>query len=197
MSISGLHSGQYDSDNDNWTSSELDIGVQIKPLQEWSYFLKLGVKQGLNSDNDDTKPYLRLSADVFSNDDWSKAWKADKDNWLTQQLYVDALYYLDGSDEYSLYSRYDVGRTFKVAAENRQRVMPYVFTQWGQSETNHSKFEDTRTGAGVSFAWEWKESNYDGYAVSSEVGLEWQHIIDNTGYQDSGDTLILRFSSYF
>ncbi|MGY3687670.1 NfrA family protein [Vibrio coralliilyticus] len=197
FSISGLHSGQYDSDNDNWTSSELDIGVQIKPLQEWSYFLKLGVKQGLNSDNDDTKPYLRLSADVFSNDDWSKAWKADKDNWLTQQLYVDALYDLDGSDEYSLYSRYDVGRTFKVAAENRQRVTPYVFAQWGQSETNHSKFEDTRAGAGVSFAWEWKDSNYDGYAVSSEVGLEWQHIIDNTGYQDSGDTLILRFSSYF
>ncbi|MCW4442657.1 hypothetical protein OHV10_00065 [Vibrio splendidus] len=197
VSIAGLHSGQYDSNTDKWSTDEIDFGVQVQPFSDWSYFLKLGVKQGLNSDNDDTKPYIRISADAFSNDDWTSAWQRDKDDWLYHKLYLDGLYFIDEDDDYSLYVRYDLGRVFKMYEENRQRLITYGFSQWGNSQNNDVKYEDTRAGIGAAWAWEWSEDVYDGLSIYSEVGLEWQHIIENTNYHGGADAFILRFAAYF
>ncbi|PMJ90746.1 hypothetical protein [Vibrio sp. 10N.261.55.A7] len=197
ISIAGLHSGQYDSDIESWSSDEIDVGAQFQPLENWSYFLKFGVKQGLNSDNNETKPYLRLSADVFSNDDWTPAWKRDADSWLYHKLYVDGIYYIDEDDDYSLYARYDLGRVFKMYDEHRQRLISYGFSQWGNSQENKTKYEDSRLGLGVAWGWEWNEDQYDGLSVYSEIGIEWQHIIDNTNYNGNGDAFLLRFAAYF
>ena len=197
VSIAGLHSGQYDSEVDSWSSSEVDLGALVQPLKDWNYFLKVGVKQGLNSTNDNTKPYIRLSADVFSNDNWTSAWKRELDSWLYQKLYLDGLYYIDEGDDYSLYARYDIGRVFKVYDENRQRLISYGFSQWSNSQSNDLNYDDIRLGAGVTWAWEWSKDKYDGLSVYSEVGIEWQHIIENTNYNGSADSFILRFASYF
>ncbi|PMH31057.1 hypothetical protein BCU71_13130 [Vibrio lentus] len=197
VSIAGLHSGQYDSEVDSWSSSEVDLGVLVQPLKDWNYFLKVGVKQGLNSTNDNTKPYIRLSADVFSNDNWTSAWKRELDSWLYQKLFLDGLYYIDEGDDYSLYARYDIGRVFKVYDEHRQRLISYGFSQWSNSQSNDLNYDDIRLGAGVTWAWEWSKDKYDGLSVYSEVGIEWQHIIENTNYNGSADSFILRFASYF
>ena len=195
--IAGSHSGQHDSDSGRWNSSELDLGVEIKPWEMRNYFAKFGLKKGLESENNDTQVYIWLSADVFSNDDWSKAWQNDKESWLYQQLYIDGIYYLDGEGGHSLYARYDLGYSFKVDEENRQRVIPYTFVQKSESEFNGGASDDYRVGMGVSWAWDWKQDRYNGLSVNSEVGIEWQHIIAHSNYTGSGDSLMLRFSSYF
>ncbi|MBA5761519.1 hypothetical protein H2O73_04100 [Vibrio sp. 404] len=195
--VAGAHSGEFDSDTDSWRSNQLDLGVEAKPWEDLNYFAKLGVKQGLDSDNNDTRAYIWLSADVFSNDDWSKRWQNDQDSWLYQLLYVDGVYYLDGKDDYSLYARYDLGYTFKAYEQNKQRATPYVFAQRSESSSSGRSFDDSRVGIGFSWAWDWKEDHYDGFSVNSEVGIEWQHIIENNNYIGSGDSFILRFSAYF
>lgn len=197
LSIAGLHSGQYDSNIDKWSTDEIDFGLQVQPLNDWIYFLKLGVKQGLNSDNNDTKPYIRISADAFSNNEWTSAWQRNNDDWLYHKLYLDGLYFIGENDHYSLYARYDLGRVFKMYEVNRQRLITYGLSQWGNSQDNGVKYEDTRAGIGAAWAWEWSEDVYDGLSIYSEVGLEWQHIIENTNYHGSADAFILRFAAYF
>ncbi|HHF2869614.1 TPA: hypothetical protein ACPJZQ_004808 [Vibrio alginolyticus] len=197
LRISASHSGQFDSDTESWNSNELDLGFELKPWEDYNYFIKFGVKQGFDSDNNDTRPYIWLSGDVFSNDDWSKRWQNENDSWLYQQLYVDGIYYFKGDQDYSLYGRYDLGYTFKVSPKNKQRVIPYGFVQRSKGDSEQSKLKDFRAGIGISWAWDWQKDHYDGYAVNSEVGIEWQHIIENNNLLDKGDSVILRFSAYF
>ncbi|MFY3325199.1 NfrA family protein [Vibrio fluvialis] len=195
MSVS--HSGQFDSDTESWNSNELDLGVELKPWEDNNYFIKFGVKQGFGSDNNETRPYIWLSGDVLANDDWSKHWQHENDSWLYQQLYVDGIYYFTGDQDYSLYGRYDLGYAFKVSPKYRQRMIPYGFMQKSLGDSEQGKLEDFRAGIGVSWAWDWKSDHYDGYAVNSEVGVEWQHIIENNNFVSSGDSVLLRFSAYF
>lgn len=197
LRVSASHSGQFDSDTESWNSNELDLGFELKLWEDHNYFVKFGVKQGFDSDNNETRPYIWFSGDVLSNDDRSKRWQNENDSWLYQQLYVDGIYYLKGDQDYSLYGRYDLGFAFKVSPTNKQRVIPYGFVQKSLGDSEQSKLKDFRAGIGISWAWDWKKDHYDGYSVNSEVSVEWQHIIENNNFVSSGDSALLRFSAYF
>lgn len=197
LRMSASHSGQFDSDTESWNSNELDLGFELKPWEDHNYFIKFGVKQGFDSDNNETRPYIWLSGDVLSNDDWSKRWQNENDSWLYQQLYVDGIYYFKGDQDYSLYGRYDLGYAVKVSPTNKQRAIPYGFVQKSLGDSEQGKLKDFRAGIGISWAWDWKKDQYDGYAVNSEVGVEWQHIIENNNFVSSGGSVLLRFSAYF
>ncbi|MGL0822834.1 NfrA family protein [Vibrio vulnificus] len=197
LRISASHNGQFASDTESWNSNEFDLGVELKPWEDHNYFFKFGIKQGFGSDSNETRPYIWLSGDVLSNDDWSKRWQNENDSWLYQQLYVDGIYYFNGDQDYSLYGRYDLGYVFKVFPTHKQRMIPYGFVQKSLGDSEQGKLKDFRAGIGISWAWDWKKDHYDGYAVNSEVGIEWQHIIENNNFVSSGNSILLRFSSYF
>lgn len=197
LSIAGLHSGQYRSDNGSEATHELDLGFVYQPLKHWNYYLKAGLKQSFSDSDTQTRPYVRLSADVFSRDAWSKSWKPEQARWLYQNLYLDGLYYLSRDDGHALYGRYELGQTFKIAMQHRQLLTPYGFGQWSENESELARQQDSRVGLGASWRWEWYPSHYDGYDVVSEVGLEWQHILDNDALEDTGSAVLLRFSAYF
>ncbi|UXI00137.1 NfrA family protein [Photobacterium sp. TY1-4] len=196
LSIAGLHSGQYRAESGSQASNELDLGLVYQPFKHWNYYFKAGLKQSFSDGDTQTRPYVRLSADVFSRDAWSKSWKAQA-RWLYQNLYLDGLYYLNRDDGHALYGRYELGQTFKVAIRHRQLLTPYGFAQWSENESELARQQDSRLGLGASWRWEWYPSHYDGYDVVSEVGLEWQHILDNDALENVGNAVLLRFSAYF
>lgn len=196
FSIAGLQSGDLGGDSDDSFNSEIDLGYQFQLFENHNSYLKLGLKQSISGD-DFTRPYLRLSSDVFSKDKWTKAWQKDNDYWLYQNLYLDGLLYFNSDDTYSLYARYEVGETFKVIEDHKQRVTPYGFTQWSRSEIDRTTQDELLIGLGASWSWEWYQTRYDGYKVDSEVSIEWQHVIESKGLQDTENSALLRFSSYF
>lgn len=195
LSISALSVGGFNTDSDN--STELDLGYQVQPFAHHSSFIKLGVKQSLVGDSRYTLPYVRISSDVFSNDDWSKAWRGNRNHWLYQNLYLDGLAYLNTNDGYSLYGRYELGETFKIIEKNQQRLTPYGFAQWSNNKDEYNKAQNGLAGLGVSWGWNWHRTHYNGFNVNSELGLEWQHTLSSSGSSFSGDALLLRFSSFF
>ncbi|OEF23854.1 hypothetical protein A1QC_11040 [Vibrio rumoiensis 1S-45] len=197
ISISSLQAGLTDNESADNIGIEVDFAYYVKLFDFHNTNIKLGVKQSVTGGIDYTRPYLRLSSDVFSNDDWSKSWKTSQKYWFYQNLYLDGLLYLNSDDKYSLYGRYEVGETFKTVENNLQRLTPYVFTQWSSSQLESYDQTDLLAGLGVSWSWEWSQTHYDGYKVSTEVGLEWQHLIDSNTDSDSNDSILLRFSSYF
>ncbi|MEJ2762992.1 hypothetical protein VV869_03320 [Photobacterium sp. MCCC 1A19761] len=197
LSIAGLHSGQYRADSGTQANNELDLGIVYQPFKHWNYYLKAGLKQSFSGGDSQTRPYVRLSADVFSRDAWSKSWKPEQVHWLYQNLYLDGLYYLNRDDGHALYGRYELGQTFKIAKRHRQLLTPYGFGQWSENESALARQQDSRIGLGASWRWEWYPSYYDGYDVVSEVGLEWQHILDNDALEEVGNAVLLRFSAYF
>ncbi|UTV26639.1 NfrA family protein [Photobacterium atrarenae] len=197
LSLAGLHSGQYRSGNGSEATHELDLGFVYQPLKNWNYYLKAGLKQSFSGGGSQTRPYVRFSADVFSRDAWSKSWKLGQAHWLYQNLYLDGLYYLNRDDGHALYGRYELGQTFKIAVRHRQLLTPYGFGQRSENESKLARQQDSRVGLGASWRWEWYPSHYDGYDVVSEVGLEWQHILDSDALEDTGNAVLLRFSSFF
>ncbi len=191
--IGGLHSQVFDADTGNYVLNELDLGYEFQIAKDWNYYLKFGVKQALGSDSD-TNYYARFSADIFSNDNWSLAWKMNQDRWLYHLLYLDAVQYYGDSDDYSLYGRYSIGETFKIKDKNRHRLTPYLFSQWSQTK---GQSEDIRTGTGLTWRWEQGNDRYNGYSVISELGVEWQHTLAKASSSTQSDALLLRFALYY
>ncbi|WP_073581016.1 NfrA family protein [Vibrio quintilis] len=190
--IAMQHSQVFDSGANDFSSSELDAGYQFRLLPELSYYFDLGVRQSLNSDSY-TRPYVRLKADVFSRDEWSKAWQTEADSWLYHNLYIDMMNELDNTEQYSLYGRYSLGKTYKLREVNRHRLTPYLFAQWGRV---YQLQPDERVGGGISWRWEFNRNLYKGYGTIAEVGAEWQHLIDPQPGQH-GESYLLRFSFFF
>lgn len=194
--ITGIHSGNYKGSEKNNFVSTLDLGFEYQFLDNWNYYLKLGIKQELNNNND-TNPYIRFSADVFSNDNWNLAWQETKSRWLYQNLYLDALYYFDQDFGNSYYARYDIGETFKLGGNNKHRLTPYLFLQWSRNKSAFGKNIDLRAGSGLNWRFEWLTDPYKGKSVITDLAIEWQSILNNQTFADSGNVFMLKFTSYF
>jgi adsorption protein A len=193
LSLSSLVSGQSESN----TTAEWDLSAEAKPFEDWNYFARAGIRNRVVDSDRTNSPYVRVSADVFSNDLWSKTWQALNDKWLYQLLYLDALQYLDGTQNYALYGRYELGQTLKLWEENKYRFTPYAFLQASLSNTGEQHQQDARAGLGASLRWEWLNDPYDGLSVDTEIGLEWQKKIKSNQEQDSADSLLLRYALYY
>ncbi|KPA51710.1 hypothetical protein VT25_16530 [Photobacterium leiognathi subsp. mandapamensis] len=192
VSIATLSNGGFaDTSSDNTT--DLDLSYQVQPIANHDTYLKAGVRQRIIGDDHKTRPYIRVSSNVLSNDKWSKEWKPDLNHWLYQNLYADGLLYLDNIHDYILFGRYEIGQTFKIKNDYQQRLTPYTFIQWADDSNNTS----TVTGLGASWNWKSHNTKYDGLDVDSEVGLEWQHTLQSSQVNKSDDAVLLRFSFSF
>lgn len=193
LSLSSLVSGQFESK----TTAEWDVSAEVKPFDNLSYFVKAGVRNRVVDNDRRNSTYVRFSADVFSNDSWSKSWQPLNNKWLYQQLYLDGLQYLDGTQNYALYGRYELGQTLKLSKENKYRLTPYTFFQASSSNTGEQHQQDARAGIGGSLRWQWFKDPYDGLSVDTEIGLEWQRKLKSNQDQDSANSLLLRYALYF
>ncbi|PSV62768.1 hypothetical protein CTM95_19785 [Photobacterium angustum] len=192
VSIAALSNGGF-AHTSSGNTTDLDLSYQVQPIASHEIYLKAGVRQRVSGDNHKTRPYVRVSSNVLSNDKWSKEWKPDLNHWLYQNVYADGLLYLDNTADYILFGRYEIGQTFKMENDYQQRLTPYTFIQWADDS------ENTSTVAGLGASWNWKSHNtkYNGLDVDSEVGLEWQHTLQSSQINKSDDAVLLRFSLSF
>lgn len=192
VSIAALSNGGF-AHTSSGNTTDVDLSYQVQPIASHETYLKAGVRQRVSGDDHKTRPYLRVSSNVLSNDKWSKEWKPDLNHWLYQNVYTDGLLYLDNTADYILFGRYEIGQTFKMENDYQQRLTPYTFIQWADDS------ENTSTVAGLGASWNWKSHNtkYNGLDVDSEVGLEWQHTLQSSQINKSDDAVLLRFSLSF
>ncbi|PHZ60535.1 hypothetical protein CRG86_005980 [Photobacterium leiognathi] len=192
VSIAALSNGGF-AHTSSGNTTDVDLSYQVQPIASHETYLKAGVRQRVSGDDHKTRPYVRVSSNVLSNDKWSKEWKPDLKHWLYQNVYADGLLYLDNTADYILFGRYEIGQTFKMENDYQQRLTPYTFIQWADDS------ENTSTVAGLGASWNWKSHNtkYNGLDVDSEVGLEWQHTLQSSQINKSDDAVLLRFSLSF
>ncbi|PSV37281.1 hypothetical protein [Photobacterium sp. GB-210] len=192
FSIAALSNGGFENKlSDNIT--DIDLSYQIQPFAKHNSYLKAGVRQRVIGKDRKTRPYLRISSNVLSNDKWSKDWKPEPDQWLYQSLYADGLIYVDNLHDYILFARYEIGNTFKIKEKYQQRLTPYTFVQWSDDS------EDISTVVGLGVSWNFKLFNtkYNGLNLDSEVGLEWQHTVESSQRNKSDDAALVRYSFSF
>ena len=151
----------------------LGVGLRWKPFSEQVIYL--AVEKQLPLDHGSSAPantMLRLSGSFLNDGKRSDDWKPVGPGWLSQNLYLDAAYYL-GNQAYSLTADYRLGYHKKIA--EAQTIQPYVrgLANKISSETT----PDLRVGVGVQWNLWGHQSRYSAYSSKTYVALEFQYAI--------------------
>lgn len=191
--ISLLQGGE----SDFFETQELDVGLTWKPSKKLNSVLAVGLRQQLDGD-EDLKPYLRASVDLLSPWSESKWWEPQTDRVWFSSWYVDGIYFPD-DDQHAFYTRLEAGPVFSLTQSHLQTMRLYGFLQGDTSRdlVAIGDADDTRAGLGVGWMSEWFQSDYNGYNLRMELGLEWQHVVSSDFAEDSDNAFIVRFQLYF
>jgi bacteriophage N4 adsorption protein A len=151
----------------------LGVGLRWKPFSEQVFYLS--IEKQIPLDHGTSAPantMLRASASLFNSGVYSDDWHPTGPGWLSQNLYLDAAYYL--SDQaYSLLADYRIGYHNKI--KQGQTIEPYGRTV--VSKLSGTSEADVRAGVGVRWNIWGLESRYSAYASQGYVGLEIQGAI--------------------
>ncbi|SMY15386.1 NfrA family protein [Photobacterium aquimaris] len=182
----------------------IEVGLEWKPLQDYTVFIRGGLKSQKTMNDYQVNPYLTIRGDLLANDAWSKAWKYNQQQWWFQQLYTEGTVNLAHIDNYSLFGRYDLGRVVKVSDNHKQRIVPYSFIQYSYSSYNTEETlniktidNDLRYGLGVLWLSEWMSDRYDGYKLISELGMEWQYVGQSSTAREGDNAFLLRYVLHY
>ncbi|WP_417690664.1 NfrA family protein [Pseudidiomarina sp.] len=191
--ISLLQGGE----DDFFETQELDVGLTWKPSKTFNSVLAVGLRQQLDGD-EELKPYLRGSIDLLSPWSESKWWEPQSERVWYSSWYVDGIYFPD-DDQHAFYTRLETGPVFSLTQNHLQTMRLYGFVQGDTSRdlVAIGDADDTRGGLGVGWMSEWFQSDYNGYNLRMELGLEWQHVLSSDFAQDSDNALIVRFQLFF
>lgn len=167
-------------DNSPWPiyAPTLGVGLRWKPLSE--QVLYLAIEQQIPLDRGTSAPantMLRASATLFNAGAYSDDWHPVGPGWTSQNLYLDAAYYL-ADQAYSLLADYRIGYHHKI--KQGQTIEPYA--RLVASKLSSTSEADIRAGLGVRWNLWGLESRYSAYASRGYVGLEIQGAIQT---QDS------------
>ncbi|MGX5915173.1 NfrA family protein [Aliidiomarina sp. Khilg15.8] len=176
-------------------SNNLDVGVAWKPFSKHLTFLRVATRTSF--DGAGTRVYLRGSTDLLASVNPEKRWTEDK-RIAEQSLYLDWIFFPDEQTS-GFYGRYQP--TFQLAGAQssffKLGAYPFVQYQWTNDTVGEERLTDTRVGLGFVWRQPLGSSRYAGWQAFSEVGLEWQYVVnsDIAGASDNG--LLLRFAVYF
>lgn len=191
--ISLLQGGE----DDFFETQELDVGLTWKPSKTFNSVLAVGLRQQLDGD-EELKPYVRASIDLLSPWSESKWWEPQNERVWYSSWFVDGIYFPD-DDQHAFYTRLESGPVFTLTQSHLQTLRLYGFVQGDTSRdlVAIGDADDTRGGLGVGWMSEWFQSDYNGYNLRMELGLEWQHVLSSDFAEDSDNALIVRFQLYF
>ncbi len=163
----------------------LGVGLRVKPFSDQVIYF--AVERQIPLDHGTSAPantMLRASASFLNVGQYSDDWHPVGPGWPTQNLYLDAAYYL--SDKaWSLIADYRYGYHHKTAMG--QTIQPYarVVTQKISNEST----VDIRVGAGVRWNLWANESRYSAYSSRYYIGFEVQGALQT--YQSDRVTALL------
>jgi adsorption protein A len=153
----------------------LGVGLRWKPLAE--QVLYLSIEKQIPLDHGTSAPantMLRASASLFNDGVYSDDWHPTGAGWTSQNLYLDAAYYL--SDQaFSLLADYRIGYHNKI--KQGQTIEPYGRAV--VSKVSDIGEADIRAGIGVRWNLWGLESRYSAYASRGYVGVEIQGVIQS------------------
>jgi hypothetical protein len=176
-------------------SNNLDIGLAWKPFSEHLTYLRVATRTSF--DGAGTRLYLRGSTDLLASRTPQKRWTDDK-RMADQSLFLDWMFFPDEQTS-SFYGRYQPTFQFAGAQSSFFKFggYPFVQYQWTNDTVDDEPLSDVRVGLGFVWRQSLGYSRYSGWWAFSEVGLEWQHVVDSdiAGASDNG--LLLRFAVYF
>lgn len=176
-------------------SNSLDTGVQWQPSRRHQAYLQVANRYSF--DNSDARIYLRGTADVLSGFNAPKTW-LEQSRAFDHSLYVDWIFFTDEQTS-GVYGRYQL--TYQFGGANRSffrfGAYPFVQHQWTNDTFNQERLTDTRAGLGITWRQPWGESHYRRWQAFTDIGFEWQHVIDSQIAGVSDNALLLRFSVQF
>lgn len=191
--ISLLQGGE----NNFFDTQELDVGLTWKPSMQFNSVLAVGLRQQLDGE-EELKPYVRASVDLLSPWSETKWWEPQNERVWYSSWYVDGIYFPD-DDQHAFYTRLESGPVFTLTRTHLQTLRLYGFVQGDTSNdlVTIGDADDTRGGLGVGWMSEWFQSDYNGYNLRMELGLEWQHVLSSDFAEESDNALIVRFQLFF
>ncbi|MEO5962288.1 MAG: tetratricopeptide repeat protein [Thermomonas sp.] len=159
-------------------SPVLGVGLRWKPFASQVVYLAVehqlpfGDVAARQSDT-----LLRASASFLGNGRFNDDWNPSKLSWMTQNIYLDAAYYLR-RQQTDLTASYRIGRHWLIAPG--QTIEPYGRLQYNMSRRAgvSGSLRDVRTGLGLRWNYWSGQNGYDAYRHRINVGLEWQHAVD-------------------
>ncbi|MCC5878582.1 MAG: hypothetical protein JJU03_01605 [Idiomarina sp.] len=176
-------------------SNNLDLGIAWQPMAAHLTFVRLAARSSF--DGEGTRLYVRGSTDLLAGYNEQKGWAENK-RFVDHSLYLDWVFFPDEQTS-SVYARYQP--TFQLAGAQRSYfkvgAYPFIQYQWTNDTFDQQGLSDTRFGLGVTWRQPLGHSRYAGWRAFSELGLEWQHVIDSDIAGVSDDALLLRFAVFF
>lgn len=191
--ISLLQGGE----DDFFETQEIDLGVTWRPTLKMNTVFAAGVRQQLDGD-EELKPYLRASIDLLSPWSQGKWWKPQQERFWYNTFYLDGIYYPE-DDQHAFFGRIESGPVIALTQTHLQTLRGYGFLQADTSKDLAALGDasDTRAGLGVGWMSEWWASDYNGYNLQMELGLEWQHVVNSDYAEDGDNAVLIRFELYF
>lgn len=177
LSIYSRVFGGSGTDNSPWPiyGPTLGVGLRWKPLT--TQVLYLSIEKQIPLDKGTSAPantMLRASASLFNAGVYSDDWQPTGPGWTSQNLYLDAAYYL--SDQaFSLLADYRIGYHHKI--RQGQTIEPYGRAV--VSKVSGIGEADIRAGVGMRWHLWGLESRYSAYASRGYVGVEIQGVIQS------------------
>lgn len=176
-------------------NNTLDIGMQWQPWQQHVTFLRVAYRNAI--DDGSSRWYARASTDLLAGLNPDKPW-LQRQHAVTQSLYVDWIFFPDEQTS-GVYARYQPSWEFAGYQQSFYRfaVYPFVQYQWTNDTFAQERLTDTRAGLGVTWRQPWGQARYSRWHAFSDIGLEWQRVIDSQIAGGSDNALLLRFAVYF
>lgn len=132
---------------------------------------------------------LRATASFFDQGDWRNDWRVDETQWNERSLYLDAAWWTRAGDHAWL-SRYQQGRTYKLAAAGAQTLMPYGFVEFSAQDPRSHWRQDWRSGLGLRWQLWYGDSRYNAYPANLKVNAEYQWGLGGNLYERASGVLL-------
>ena len=153
----------------------LGIGLRWKPFSEHVFYLSIEKQFPLDQGTSPPEnTMIRASASFLNDGKFSDDWHPVGPGWLSQNLYLDAAYYLE-NQSYSLTADYRIGYHKKI--QQGQTIQPYV--RLVANKVDSQPKADVRAGFGVRWNLWSHESRYSAYSSKSYIGVEMQYALES------------------
>ena len=154
----------------------LGVGLRWKPFSEHVFYLS--IEKQFPLDQGSSAPentMVRASASFLNDGKFSDDWHPVGPGWVSQNLYLDAAYYLQ-TQSYSLTADYRIGYHKKI--QQGQTLQPYV--RMVVNKVDSTPEADVRAGFGIRWNLWSHESRYSAYSGKSYIGVEVQYALQSS-----------------
>ncbi|MFN2288201.1 MAG: hypothetical protein ABR578_07700 [Chromatocurvus sp.] len=129
---------------------------------------------------------LRASAGLLNSGSVRDDWRAGKQHWTWQVLYLDGAYFVD-SEIYQLFGSYQLGHDFKLSASTPHTLSPYVTAFHGES----NNFSDSVVGAGLRYRLWFSEDRYNAWRNRVDIRAEANYSVSGFQQGETGWRILL------